>query len=136
MFLNQLTGYTSTCIFSCESRKILTIDNNGSTNVVARRNKYKEKQTHCDTQCNFKCIKTIDHQGILKLKKKKTVLCEKHKTSSAILRHIESPCQTFDFFQIHILHAFCLYSNQRNVRIVFKTNMIRALFEGNTQRWT
>ena len=102
--------------------------------IVAIRNKYKEKQTHCDTQCNFKCIKTIDHQGILKLKKKKTVLCEKHKTPSAILRHIENPCQSFDFFQIHILHGFCLYSNQRNVRIVFKTNMIRALFEENTQR--
>ena len=66
--------------------------------IVAIRNKYKEKQTHCDTQCNFKCIKTIDHQGILKLKKKKTVLCEKHKTPSAILRHIENPCQTYDFF--------------------------------------
>ena len=46
----------------------------------------------------FQMHKTIDHRGILKLKKKKTVLCEKHKTLSAILRHIENPCQTYDFF--------------------------------------
>ena len=34
--------------------------------------------------------------------------------------------------RIHALHAFCQSSNQRNMYIVFKTNMIRALFEENT----
>ena len=46
----------------------------------------------------FQMRKTIDHRGILKLKKKKTVLFEKHKTLRAIFRHIENPYQTYDFF--------------------------------------
>ena len=34
--------------------------------------------------------------------------------------------------RIHALHAFCQSSNEGNIHIPFKTNMIRALFEENT----
>ena len=81
----------------------------------------------------FQMHKIIDHRGILKLKKKKTVLCEKHKTLSAILGHIENPCQTYDFF-FKFTFCTCKSSNAIKMHIIFKTNMIRALFEENTQR--
>ena len=90
MFLNQLSGYTSSCKFSCEE----DTDNNGYTNDSCKKKLYKKNkpvaiQSAISNAQNNRSPKTFQTDD------KEDGYLGKDKISSAILTHFEKSVTDF-----------------------------------------